>query len=104
VGAGDTLVGVGSARAQIASQQIAMKDWEEFMTKQIEIHGQCVQLYSLDERRTWSSSPQSIVAYGRRKTTLRLELQKRFSRIDEMQDPDLNHIAYLRSPVGFIGR
>jgi len=51
------------------------------MTKQIEIHGQHVQLFSLDEGHTWSSSPQSIVAYGQRKTMLRLELQKRFERI-----------------------
>ncbi len=57
------------------------------MTKQIEIHGQRVQLYSLDEGRTWSSSPQSIVAYGQRKTMLRLELQKSFERIDMMPDP-----------------
>jgi len=57
------------------------------MTKQIEIHGQRVQLHSVDEGRTWSSSPQSIVAYGERKTMLRLELQKRFARIDEIQDP-----------------
>ena len=58
------------------------------MTKQIEIHGQRVQLYSLGEGHTWSSSPQSIVAYGQRKTVLRLELQRRFTRIDELQDPD----------------
>jgi hypothetical protein len=51
------------------------------MTQQIEIHGQRVPLYSLDEGHTWSSSPQSIVAYGQRKTMLRLELQKRFERI-----------------------
>jgi hypothetical protein len=57
------------------------------MTKQIEIKGQRVKLYSSDKGRTWSSSPQSIVAYGQRKTMLRLELQKRFERIDEMQDP-----------------
>jgi hypothetical protein len=36
------------------------------MIKQIEIHGQCFELYSPDDGRTWSSSPQSIVAYGRR--------------------------------------
>ncbi|HXV79771.1 MAG TPA: hypothetical protein VEG60_07815 [Candidatus Binatia bacterium] len=74
------------------------------MTKQIEIHGQRVQLYSLDKGQTWSSSPQSIVAYGQRKTMLRLELQKRFARIDEMQDPDPNNMADLRSPMGLIGR
>ena len=56
------------------------------MTKQIEIHGQRVQLHSLDEGRTWWSSPQSIVAFGQRKTMLRLELQKRFERIDGMPD------------------
>jgi hypothetical protein len=58
------------------------------MTKQIEIRGQRVRLYSFDESRAWSSSPQSIVAYGQRKTMLRLELRKRFERIDGMQDPE----------------
>ncbi len=56
------------------------------MTKQIEIHGQRVQLYSFDDGRTWSSTPQSIVAFGQRKTLLRLELQKSFERIDVMPD------------------
>jgi len=68
------------------------------MTKQIAVHGKRVQLYSLDEGRTWSSSPQSIVAYGQRKTMLRLDLQKRFARLDEMQDPDPNNIAELELP------
>ena len=74
------------------------------MTKQIEIHGQRVHLFSLDEGHTWSSSPQSIVAYGQRKTMLRLELQKRFERIDGMQDPDPNSIVELEIPMSFIGR
>jgi len=74
------------------------------MTKQIEIHGQRVQLFSLDEGHTWSSSPQSIVAYGQRKTMLRLELQKRFERIDGMQDPDPNNIAELEIPRSFARR
>jgi hypothetical protein len=72
------------------------------MTKQIEIHGQRVQLFSLDEGHTWSSSPQSIAAYGQRKTMLRLELQKRFERIDGMQDPDPNSIVELEIPMSFI--
>ena len=74
------------------------------MTKQIEIHGQRVQLYSLDEGRIWSSSQQSIVAYGQRKTMLRLELQKGFERIDEMQDPDPNNITEFEIPRSLIGR
>ena len=74
------------------------------MTKQIEIHGQRVKLYSLDEGRTWSSSPQSIVAYGQRKTMLRLELQKRFAHIDAMQDPDPNYMTELEIPLRLIGR
>jgi len=57
------------------------------MTKQIEIHGQRLQLYRLDEGRTWSRSQQSIVAVGQRKTTLRLDLQKSFERMDVLQDP-----------------
>jgi hypothetical protein len=74
------------------------------MTKQIEIHGQRVQLYSLDEGRTWSSSPQSIIAYGQRKTTLRLELQKRFERLDGLQDPDPSNIVELEIPTSFARR
>jgi hypothetical protein len=74
------------------------------MMKQIEIYGQRVELYSPDKGRTWSSSPQSIVAYDQRKTMLRLELQKRFARIDEMQDPDPNNIAELEIPMNLIGR
>ncbi len=75
------------------------------MTKQIDIHGQRVQLYSPDKGRTWSSSPQSIIAYRQRKTMLRLELQKRFERIDDgMQDPDPNYIGALEVPRNFIGR
>jgi hypothetical protein len=72
------------------------------MTKQIEIDGQRVQLYSLDEGLTWSSSPQSIAAFGQRKTMLRLELQKRFERIDEMQDPDPNNISEFEISRSFI--
>ena len=72
------------------------------MMKQIDIHGQHVQLYSLDEGRTWSSSPQAIAAYGQRQTMLRLELQKRFERIDGMQDPEPNNIAELEIPMSFI--
>jgi hypothetical protein len=74
------------------------------MMKQIEIHGQRVELYSPDQGRTWSSSPQAIVAYGQRKKMLRLELQKRFERIDGMQDPDLNNISELEIPMSLIGR
>jgi hypothetical protein len=74
------------------------------MTKQIEIHGQRVELYSADKGRTWSSSPQSIVAYSQRKTMLRLELQKRFARIDEIQDPDPNNITELEIRMSSIGR
>lgn len=67
------------------------------MTKQIEVHGRRVQLYSLDGGRTWSSSPQSIVAYGQRKAMLRRELQKSFESIDGMQDPDSINIAELET-------
>ena len=56
------------------------------MKKIIEIHGQRVELYSLDEGRTWSSNPQSIVAYEQRREILRLEIQQKFARIDDMQD------------------
>ena len=63
------------------------------MTKQVNIQGQRVQLYSPDNGRTWSSSAQSITAYLQRQTMLRLALQKTFQRIDEgVQDPDTNYI------------
>lgn len=74
------------------------------MTKQITVHGRRVKLYSFDEGRTWSSSPQAIVAYGQRKTMLRAELQKRFERIDGIQEPDPNTLSELAIPTGFIGR
>ena len=65
------------------------------MTKQIEIHGHRVQLYSLDEGRTLASSPQSIVAYRQRKQMLRCDLQKTFERLYEIQDPDPNTVVEL---------
>jgi hypothetical protein len=74
------------------------------MMKQINVQGRRVDLYSLDGGRTWSSSPQSIVAYGQRKELLRLELQKRFERIDEMQDPDTNNSGEFAIPRSRIGR
>ncbi|HEX9146777.1 MAG TPA: hypothetical protein VGA09_21095 [Candidatus Binatia bacterium] len=74
------------------------------MTKQIEIHGQRIQLYSFDEGRTWSSSLQAIVAYGQRQTMLRMELKQRFARIDARQDHYPNDIAELEIPMSFIGR
>lgn len=73
------------------------------MNKQIEIHGRRVQLYSLDNGRTWSSSPQAIVAYRQRQKILRLDLQKRFERIDDMQDPDPNTLVEIELPTTSIG-
>ena len=72
------------------------------MTKQIEIYGQRVQLYSLDEGRTWASSQQSLVAYDERQTMLRLELRERFERIDGMQEPDATNVADFEIPMKFI--
>jgi hypothetical protein len=74
------------------------------MIKQIEIQGQRLELYSLDDGRTWSSSLESLVAYRQRKTTLRLELQNRFERIDGMLDPDPNNISELEMPMSFVAR
>ena len=84
-----TLVGVDKNVdcREITSTPSWVEDSENLMTKQIDIHGRRVRLYSLDDGRTWSSSPQSIVAYGQRKTMLRLELQKSFERLDAMPDP-----------------
>jgi hypothetical protein len=70
------------------------------MTKQIEIHGQRVKVYSSDEGRTWSSSPRPIVVYSQRKMW-RLELQRSFARIDERHDPDLSEVEI---PMKFIRR
>ncbi len=67
------------------------------MIKQIKIHGQCFELYSSDDGRTWSSSRQSIIACGQREKTLRLELQKRFERIDAMQDRDPKNFTQLET-------
>ena len=71
---------------------------ENTMMKQVGVHGQRVKLYSLDEGRTWSSSPQSIVAYGQRKKMLRSELQNSFARIDEMRDLDPDNFSELHTP------
>lgn len=73
------------------------------MKKQIDIHGQRVELYSSDEGRTWSSNPQSIVAYGQRKEILRLELKQRFARIDEMHEPDPHSDVGFELPNRFTG-
>jgi hypothetical protein len=61
---------------------------ENPMTKQIKIYGHHFKLYSLDKGHTWSSSPRSIVGYGRRKKMLSLELRKRFELMEKLQDPD----------------
>jgi len=42
------------------------------------------------------------VAYEQRKTMLRLELQKGFERIDEMQHPDSNFVAEFEIPMRLI--
>lgn len=65
------------------------------MIKQIEIHGQRVELYSPDKGRTWSSSARSLVAFGRRKKMLSLEVRNSFERMDEMQDPDPDNLMSL---------
>jgi hypothetical protein len=74
------------------------------MIKQVEIHGQRVKLHSLDQGRTWSSSPESIVAYGQRKQRLRRELKKTFERLGEIHDPDPNTLVAFgirKSPTGY---
>jgi hypothetical protein len=74
------------------------------MLKQIEICGQRFALYSPDKGRTWSSSPRSIVAYRRRKKMARLELQKRFELIGDIEDIDPNNYTKLEIPKSLIGR
>lgn len=56
------------------------------MKKSTIIHGQRVELYSLDEGRTWLSDPQSMSAYDQRQEILRVEIQQKFARIDEMHE------------------
>jgi hypothetical protein len=60
------------------------------MIKLIDVHGRRVKLYSSDNGRTWSSSPQSIIAYGQRKQLLRGDLQKAFERLPDISDPEPN--------------
>lgn len=70
------------------------------MMKLIEVDGLRVKPYSPNGGLTWSSNPQAIVAYEQRKELLRLELQNRFARIDEMRDlePDnFNELHTLES-------
>lgn len=74
------------------------------MRQEMETHGQTVELYSSDGGCTWSSSRQSIVVYGQRKTKVSLDLQKRIERIDGMQEPDPNNVAELMIRTSLIGR
>jgi hypothetical protein len=67
------------------------------MIKQIEIHGQRVKLYSADKGHTWSSSSQSVVAYGQRKQMLGSELQQRFEQMDAMQDRDPENFTQIET-------
>jgi hypothetical protein len=57
-------------------------------TKQIKIYDHHCKLFSVDKGHTGSSSPRSIVAYGRRKTISSLQLRKRFEPMDKLQDAD----------------
>lgn len=83
MGAGDTLVGADNA----VLEEVRRTGCDERLGELVMAKdGRRVKLYSLDEGRTWSSSPQSIVAYGQRKTMLRLDLQKSFEGIDVMPD------------------
>jgi len=68
------------------------------MTKHIVVHGQRVKLYCQDGGHTWSSNPQAISAFGRRKELLRLELKYSFARIDEMRDLDPANFSKLHTP------
>ena len=60
------------------------------MIKLIDVHGRRVKLYSSDNGRTWSSSPQAIIAYGYRKQLLRGDLQKAFECLPDISDPEPN--------------
>ena len=84
---GDTLGGADNTFRRNHVGQAAFERLGEVMTKEIEIHGRYVKLYSLDEGRTWSSSPEAIVAYGQRKAMLRVDLKKSFERINVMPEP-----------------
>jgi hypothetical protein len=77
---------------------------EKAMFKQVKVNGQRVKLYSIDNGRTWSSSPQSIVAYAQRKEFLRRDLQKAFGRPIEIQEPDPNAVVELASGKSLWGR
>ena len=77
---------------------------ENFMKKRIDLHGQRVELYSADEGRTWTSSPQSIIAYRQRKAMLRLELKHSFAQIDIMQEHDAYGDFSYEIPSRFTGR
>ena len=74
------------------------------MKKRIDIHGQLVELYSADQGRTWTSNPQSIIAYGQRKAMLRADLKQRFARIDATQEPNPYGDFGYQMPSRFAGR
>lgn len=61
------------------------------MMKQIELYGQCFELYSADGGRTWSSDPRSIVAYEQRRELALAGVREAFGRMrDEIGDADPN--------------
>ena len=68
------------------------------MLKQIKIQGQSFELYSADDGRTWSSSAGSLVAFERRKKTLRSKLQESFQHIGEIGDADPDGINVIANP------
>jgi len=90
--------------AQIFYVKTPFKAGENFMKKRIDIHGQRVELFSADEGRTWTSSPQSIIAYGQRKEMLRVELKQRFLQIDAIQERDPYGDFGYEMPSRFNGR
>ncbi|HEY6198750.1 MAG TPA: hypothetical protein VI231_09085 [Candidatus Binatia bacterium] len=69
------------------------------MLKQVEIKGQRLELYSLDNGRTWSSNPRSLVAFGRRKKLARSELQKSFENMGEILDPDPDNLSEIANRI-----
>ena len=71
------------------------------MTKEIEIHGQRVQVYSLDKGQNLVEQPPIDRCLWTKKIDAALELQKRFERLDAMQDYYPNDIAELGIPRSF---
>jgi hypothetical protein len=75
------------------------------MLKQVELHGERFECFSLDGGRTWSSDARSLIAYKRRQEKARTDLRKEFEQVaDEAAEPEPDSIYEVNFQNGSPGR